>query len=55
MKQLRALICTSFGAYSFAALDGLCLDEWVELAGAALWLRDQEAQAQGAKGRKGRR
>ena len=52
-KQLRALICKTFGNYSFAAVDALSVDDFAELAGSALWLQDREAEAN--KPKKGRR
>ena len=42
---MRALICTTFGAYDFPAVDDLVSDDLAEVAGAALWLKDEEARA----------
>ena len=42
---MRALICSAFGAYDFPAVDALCADEIAEVAGAALWLKDEEQRA----------
>ena len=52
---MRALICNVFGAYSFTKIEGLCADEFAEVAGAALWLKDQEAKSLSGAKRKGRR
>ena len=52
---MRAVICKTFGAYDFDRVDVLCADELAELAGAALWLRDEEARAVGKAGRKTKR
>ena len=51
---MRAVICKTFGAYDFDRVDVLCADELAELAGAALWLRDEEARAVQKTGRKAR-
>jgi len=42
---MRALACSTFGAYDFDKLDDLCAEEFAEVVGAALWLKDQEAKA----------
>ena len=52
---MRALVCNTFGAYDFDRVDALCGDELAEVAGAALWLKDEEARAVKSAGRKGRR
>jgi len=52
---MRAIICATFGSYSFQSVDSLCADEFAEAAGAALWLKDQEQKAVNQKKRKGRR
>jgi len=52
---MRALVCHSFGAYDFEKVDRLCADEFAEVAGSALWLRDEEAKANKNLKRKGRR
>ncbi len=52
---MRALICNAFGAYSFEKVEGLCADEFAEVAGAALWLRDEEAKVSKNAKLKGRR
>ena len=52
---MRALICNTFGAYDFDLVDSLCADEMAELAGSALWLRDEQARAVGKAGRKTKR
>lgn len=52
---MRALICSTFGSYDFERVDALCADEFAEVAGAALWLKDQEAKAVKQTGRKGKR
>jgi len=52
---MRALVCNTFGAYDFDRVDSLCGDELAEVAGAALWLKDEEARAVGKAGRKGHR
>ncbi len=51
---MRAVICATFGSYSFQSVESLCADEFAEVAGAALWLKDEEAKAVKVK-RKGRR
>ncbi len=51
---MRTLICHSFGAYDFEKVDDLSADEFAELAGAALWLRDEEAKAVKTIKKKGR-
>ena len=45
LRQLRALVCQTFGGYDFGKLEGLTADEIAEVAGAALWLKDEEAKA----------
>lgn len=40
---MKALICKTFGGYTFAAVDDLNADEFAEIAGAALYVADQEA------------
>ena len=52
---MRAIICSAFSAYTFEKVEGLCADEFAELAGAALWLRDEEAKAAKAIKKKGKR
>ena len=52
---MRALICHSFGAYDFDKVDGLCADAFAEVAGSALWLKDEEAKSMKNVKRKGRR
>jgi len=52
---LRARICAVFGAYTFKDIDDLCTDEFAELAGAVLWLSEQEARAVRKSSGKGRR
>ena len=42
---MRALICSTFGAYDFPAVDDLVSDDLAEVAGAALWLKDEEKRA----------
>ena len=52
---MQALICATFGAYTLHSVEELCADEFAEVAGAALWLRDQEAKATQSLTRKGSR
>ena len=53
---MRALICSTFGAYDLPAVDGLCADEIAEVAGAVLWLKDEEKRAvEKARGKARRR
>ena len=52
---MRALICTTFGAYDFPAVDDLVSDDLAEVAGAALWLKDEEARAAQKTRTKGKR
>ena len=52
---MRALICNAFGAYDFPAVDNLVSDDLAEVAGAALWLKDEEARAVQTPRSKGRR
>jgi len=53
---MRALICSAFGAYDFAGVDDLVADELAEVAGAALWLKDEEARGlQKTRGKNRRR
>ena len=52
---MRALICSTFGAYDLPAVDGLCADEIAEVAGAALWLKDEEGRAAQKARAKGKR
>ena len=50
---MRAVICNAFGAYDFEKVEGLCADEFAQVAGSALWIKDQEAKTLGkVKGRK---
>jgi len=52
---MRAIICATFGAYDFDKVEGFCADEFAEVAGAALWLKDQEVKAVNGMKRKGSR
>ncbi len=52
-KQMRARICATFGGYRFEDVDGLCRDEFAEVAGAVLWLSEQEHRAAQKTRRKG--
>ena len=52
---MRALICHTFPAYHFDRVDDLVADEFAEVAGAALWVKDQEAKAVNAAGSKRKR
>jgi len=53
---MRALICHTFAGYDFDTVDELCADELAEVAGAALWVKEQEAKGVKKAGRKsGRR
>ena len=54
-KQLRALVCHTFASYDFGSVDELCADELAEVAGAALWVKDQEARSVKNAGHKGSR
>jgi hypothetical protein len=51
---MRAIICATFGGYNLNNLEDLCADEFAEVAGAALWLKDQESKAV-SQHRKGKR
>ena len=42
---MRALICHTFPGYDFTQVDDLVADDFAEVAGAALWVKDQEAKA----------
>jgi hypothetical protein len=50
---MRAIVCSTFGAYSFEDVDELVLDDLAQIAGAALWLKEEESK--GAKGSGGKR
>lgn len=52
---MRALICSVFGAYTFERVDALCADELAEIVGGALWLKDEEAEANRRASSRGRR
>lgn len=52
---MRALICHTFSRYDFGQVDDLVADDFAEVAGAALWIKDQEAKATSNLGRKGKR
>ena len=52
---MRALICHTFPRYDFQAVDDLVADDFAEVAGAALWVKEQEAKAVSSVGRKGKR
>jgi len=47
---MRALICHTFAGYDFEAVDDLVADDFAEVAGAALWVKDQEAKAMSQSG-----
>jgi len=50
---MRAIICKEFGAYDFEKVEGLCADEFAEVAGSALWLKDEKAKKMKNAKRKG--
>jgi hypothetical protein len=52
---MRALICHTFAGYDFDKVGDLVADDFAEVAGAALWVKDQEAKAATSLGRKGKR
>jgi hypothetical protein len=52
---MRALICHTFPGYDFERVDDLVADDFAEVAGAALWVKEQEAKAASSLGRKGKR
>ncbi len=56
---MRALICHKFPRYTFDQIDNLVLDEWSDVAAAALWLQEEEskqlAKMMGGKGSRRKR
>ncbi len=49
---MRAIVCSTFGAYSFEDVDELVLDDLAKIAGAALWLKEEEAKGSQRKGKR---
>jgi len=50
---MRAIICATFPGYHFDSVDELCADDLAEVAGAALWVREQENKGVKKAGRTG--
>jgi len=42
---MRALICKTFGGYTFDRVDQLDCEDFAEVGGSALWLLDEEKKS----------
>lgn len=53
-KYARALICSTFGGYTFRDVDDLTLEEVAELTGAAQYLIEEYNKQSNGRGRRRR-